>query len=58
MKTQINNIQKETITIEKEVYKNKCPKCDKEIIGTSEDQVIYNLMIHMLTHKENNKNDK
>jgi len=42
--------QKETRT----VFKTKCPKCKKEIKGTSESQVDWNLKVHMM-RKHNQK---
>ena len=33
-------------TINQEILVEKCPICKKEIIGTTENQIKYNLKIH------------
>jgi len=43
-----NKVTKRTITKEFTEFIIKCEKCDKEIIGSSESQVVYNLKIHQL----------
>jgi len=43
----------EKVNIQKVAYRDKCFLCGKEIMGTSESQVKYNLDIHLITqHKD------
>ena len=43
--------QQKTIT----EYSKDCPKCKKRITGYSESQVVYNLRLHLETHKGESK---
>ena len=40
-------MKKEIKTIKRAQYSEKCPKCQKEIKGSSESQVKYNLSVHI-----------
>lgn len=40
-----NNIKKRIV--EREEVFAKCPHCDKEIVGSAEKQVLYNLGVHI-----------
>jgi len=51
-------MEQEEITIKKVMYKEKCPYCDKIIMGTSEGQVNFNLKVHIQTkHPSVNSED-
>ncbi len=39
-------MKKIKVTQEVEYFEKKCPKCGKQIKGTSESQVKYNLRLH------------
>ena len=46
-------MKKRTINKETLEYFDKCPNCKKEIIGSTESQVKYNMKIHIdAKHKE------
>ena len=47
-------MKKRIINKEATEYYEKCPHCKKEIIGSTESQVQYNMRIHVeAKHKEN-----
>jgi len=45
----VNKMEKVKETITRVVFKNKCEECYKELVGTSENQVIYNMKVHKMT---------
>lgn len=34
-------------------YTKVCPHCEKELIGTSEDMVLWNLSVHIMSKHKN-----
>lgn len=38
-------------TIERNIFVDRCPVCNKELKGTSESQVNFNMKIHLMTHQ-------
>ena len=54
-----NKVKKRRIKIEKDEYFISCPVCNKEIIGTTANQIIYNLKVHIeRKHPEKIKQEK
>lgn len=42
----------EKVMIETQAYKDTCPICLKEIIGSTINQVQYNMKVHLMTHEK------